>query len=95
MMVFSSIFEIVPGPLWHHVLAAGHEHPTWEAFGFTEWLVVAFAGLITAWSIWKCVSYTIRPGEDDPDHIKHGILNDPAAIDVTVRQRVDEARCAP
>ncbi len=79
--------------------AGGHVHPSWESFGALEWTVIGLAGLITAWSIWKCVSYTIRPGEDDPAHIKHGILNDSVAIDATLRQvevtRTSDTRCAP
>ena len=55
-------------------LPLGHDHPAWEDFGFAEWSLAAAAGLFTAWSIWRAVVYTLRPGETEPDHIKRMIF---------------------
>lgn len=41
-----------------------------------EWVLVGVAALAAAWSIWKAVGYTLRPGEDDPGHVKRLILDD-------------------
>ncbi|MDA1195019.1 MAG: hypothetical protein O2894_07510 [Planctomycetota bacterium] len=58
------------------LLAAGHKHPTWADFGPVEWVAIVVAGLLAAWSVWKAVLYTVRPGEEDPCHIKRSILYD-------------------
>ena len=55
-------------------LLAAHAH-----FGSLtpyEWVLVGVAGLAAAWSIWKAVVYTVRPGEQDPAHVKRLILDD-------------------
>lgn len=56
--------------------ASGHAHPTWTDFTPTIWIVLVVVGLATGWTIWKAVMYTIRPGEQEPDHIKRLILSD-------------------
>ena len=53
-----------------------HKHPTWADFGPVEWVALVVAGALGAWTIWKAVMYTIRPGEESPDHIKRSILHD-------------------
>jgi hypothetical protein len=39
------------------------------------WIVVALAAVAAAWTIWKTVVYTIRPGEEEADHIKRLVLS--------------------
>jgi len=56
-------------------LLAAHDHDV-SGFGVIEWTLVAVAGLFVAWVIYRAVVLTIRPGEDDPDHIKRSILDD-------------------
>ena len=60
-------------PLPHLPLAHAHFG---NLTGF-EWVLVGIAGLVGAWSIWKAVAYTLRPGEDDPGHVKRLILDAP------------------
>lgn len=54
-----------------------HVHPAWEDFGVFEWVVTGAAALFVAWSIWKAVSYTLHPGEEEPDHPKRIIFGEP------------------
>ena len=63
------------------VLAA-HEHDV-SNFGFVEWTLVGLAALFVVWVIWRAVVLTIRPGEDEPDHIKRMILQDDATAGPT------------
>lgn len=55
----------------------GHVHPEWESFGPLEWTIVAIASIVVVWTIYKAVQYTIAPGEDDPDHVKRIIFEEP------------------
>lgn len=41
-----------------------------------EYLLVGVAAVAAAWTIYLAVRYTVRPGEDNPDHIKRRILED-------------------
>ena len=41
-----------------------------------EYLLVGVAAVAAAWTIYLAVRYTLRPGEDNPDHIKRRILED-------------------
>ncbi len=56
-------------------LLGAHDHPAWEDFGLIEWLAVGAASLFVVWTIWLAVSYTIKPGEDAPDHHKRLIFD--------------------
>lgn len=56
-----------------------HVHPVWEDFGVLEWTVTALAALLVIWSIWKAVQYTLRPGEEEPDHYKRLIFDPPGS----------------
>ena len=56
------------------VLAA-HDHDV-SNLGPFEWIAVGLAALFVVWVIWRAVVLTVRPGEDDPDHIKRQILRD-------------------
>lgn len=53
-----------------------HKHPTWADFGPVEWVAIVVVQAIAIWTIWKTVMYTIRPGEEEPDHIKRLIFED-------------------
>jgi hypothetical protein len=59
-------------------LPLAHDHPAWQDFGALEWILAGSAGLFTAWAIWRAVVYTLRPGEEEPDHLKRMIFEDPA-----------------
>ena len=63
---------------------AAHSHPTWADFGPMEWITLVVAGAIAAWAIYKAVTYTLEPGETEPDHIKRSILAEPASLRVSV-----------
>ena len=41
-----------------------------------EWAIVGLAAVAAAWTIWKAVAYTLRPGEEGADHVKRLILDD-------------------
>jgi hypothetical protein len=69
-------------------------HPTWANFGPTEWIAVVVAGVIAVWCVWKAVMYTLRPGETEPDHIKRRILEEPAALRVSVAAPGEDADAA-
>lgn len=66
------------------LLVAGHTHPTWADFGPTVWIAVVVAGAAAMWTIWKAVMLTLRPGEENADHIKRQILLEPPGLDVSV-----------
>ena len=57
------------------VLLAAHEHDV-SNLSALEWLLVGLAALLVVWVIWRAVVLTIRPGEEDPNHIKRLILDD-------------------
>lgn len=82
-------------------LPLAHDHPAWQDFGLLEWVLAGLAGLFTAWSIWRAVVYTLRPGEEEPDHLKRMIFEDPsgqptgpASIDVEPAPRGEGANHA-
>jgi hypothetical protein len=63
-------------------------HAHFGGFSPLGWALVGLAALIGAWSIWLAVRYTVRPGEDDPNHVKRSILDGSVLDDhvvVTVR----------
>ena len=60
---------LVPLPL------AAHDHDVSE-LGVVEWIAVGLAGLLVVWVIWRAIVLTVRPGEDDPHHIKRTVLDD-------------------
>lgn len=57
------------------LVLAAHDHDV-SNLGPLEWLGVGVAALFVVWVIWRAVVLTVRPGEDDPDHIKREILRD-------------------
>lgn len=52
-----------------HAAHAAHASPL-------EWLLVCAAAVILVWSLGAALRYTLSPGETDPHHIKHRILDD-------------------
>lgn len=56
-------------------LLAAHDHDVSDLTAL-EWIGVGLAGLFVVWVIWRAVVLTIRPGEEDPNHIKRAILDD-------------------
>ncbi len=60
------------------ILLAAHDHDL-SAMGPWQWLLVAAASLAVIWVIWRAVVLTVRPGEEDPEHIKRSILLDEEA----------------
>jgi hypothetical protein len=59
---------------------AAHDHDVGD-LGVVEWIAVGLAGLLVVWVIWRAIVLTVRPGEDDPHHIKRSILEDDAPPD--------------
>jgi hypothetical protein len=45
---------------------------------FWGWVIWSLVTLACAWVLWKCVQWTIWPGEGAPDHVKRSILDDDA-----------------
>ncbi|MGH9862179.1 MAG: hypothetical protein ACRD35_02015 [Candidatus Acidiferrales bacterium] len=41
-----------------------------------EYVLVGLAIVGMVWTLYLAVRYTVRPGEDRPDHIKRAILED-------------------
>jgi hypothetical protein len=66
------------------VLTAPVGHAHFENLGAFEWVLVGLATLIGAWTVWLSVKYTLRPGEEAPDHVKRLILDPPATIRIGV-----------
>ena len=54
-------------------LPVAHAH--FVDLGTFEWVLVGIAAIVAAWSIWRAVAYTLRPGEEAPDHVKRSILD--------------------
>ena len=52
-----------------------HAAHTSHASGL-EWMLVLAAAIVLVWSLALALRYTIRPGENDPGHIKRRILFD-------------------
>ena len=47
-----------------------------------EYVLVGLAIVGMLWTLYLAVRYTLRPGEDRPDHIKRSILDDEGNSDV-------------
>ena len=43
---------------------------------FYEFVLVAIAVVVMVWAVYKAVRVTLRPGEEEPNHIKRLILED-------------------
>lgn len=43
---------------------------------FYEYVLVAAAAVVMVWTLYLAFRYTVRPGEQNPDHIKRRILED-------------------
>ncbi|MFQ5695091.1 MAG: hypothetical protein ACE5HB_03800 [Terriglobia bacterium] len=43
---------------------------------FYEYLLVGAAVIVTGWALYRAVVVTLRPREDDPNHIKRLVLED-------------------
>lgn len=56
-------------------LLAAHAHDL-AALSWLEWILVGLSALAVVWVIWRAVVLTVRPGEEDPQHIKRSILDD-------------------
>ena len=54
---------------------AAHDHDVTD-FGVVEWVAILIAAVLVVWVIWRAVVLTVRPGEDDPHHIKRTVLED-------------------
>jgi hypothetical protein len=52
-----------------HATHASHASPL-------EWVLVCAAAILLVWSLAAALRYTLYPGESDPRHIKHRILDD-------------------
>ena len=75
---------------------AAHKHPTWADFGPVEWVAIVVAQAIAIWAIWKAVMYTIRPGEEEPDHIKRVIFEEnDAQVDPSIEAWIVQHHGAP
>jgi len=57
--------------------ASAHSHPTWTDFSANTWIIVSLAAIGVAWVLWKAVMYSVDPGEEESDHIKRMILQEP------------------
>ena len=55
---------------------AAHEHAPFSSWGWLEWSIFGVCALVTAWVLWLAVKWTLRPGEEEPDHVKRSILDD-------------------
>lgn len=53
-----------------------HAHSAAEKPLLIEYVVVAFACVVCAYALVRAVQWTVRPGEQNPDHIKRTILED-------------------
>lgn len=53
-----------------------HAHSPAEKPLLIEYVVVAFACVVCAYALVRAVQWTVRPGEQNPDHIKRTILED-------------------
>jgi len=63
-----------------HAAHASHASPL-------EWVLVCAAAVVLVWSLAAALLYTLRPGESDPAHIKHRILNDEIDDALEARRR--------
>lgn len=44
--------------------------------GLFDGALVALAAAVVVWTVYAAVRYTVRPGEEDPQHVKRRILID-------------------
>ena len=57
---------------------AAHVHDL-SALTPLQWVLVVLSALLVVWVIWRAVVLTVRPNEDDPNHIKRSILDEEAS----------------
>lgn len=74
-------------------LLAAHVHDLSQLTAF-ELLLVGLSALFVVYVIWRAVVLTVRPGEDDPHHVKRSIFDGeiPADGGVAVGSPGPEAR---
>jgi hypothetical protein len=56
-----------------------NEHPAGLLHAVTtpvDWALVVLAAAVVLWAFYSAVRYTIRPGEEDPHHVKRRIVVD-------------------
>jgi hypothetical protein len=58
------------------VLAASSAASDHAPVGPLEGTLVALAAAAVLWAVYAAVRYTVRPGEEDPQHMKRRILCD-------------------
>jgi hypothetical protein len=63
-------------PLVESLVLAQHSRMPETVLEWALWLAVVGVCL---WILWKCVQWTISPGEREPDHVKRSILDDAPA----------------
>jgi len=56
-------------------LLGSHAHDL-SGLSTLGWGIVLAAGVFVAWVFWRAIVLTLRPNEDDPQHIKHQILEE-------------------
>ena len=59
-------------------LLADHAHGPLRGLAAWEWALFGAEALVFAWVLWLAIKWTLKPGEEDPGHVKRSILDDDA-----------------
>jgi hypothetical protein len=51
-----------------------------SGLGPVEWAVVVLSALAAIWVIVRAVRLTLHPGEEEPDHVKRVIFQEPEVV---------------
>ena len=53
---------------------AAHGHSFFGELTAWEWVWFGLESAVFVWVLWLAIKWTLRPGEDDPHHVKRSIL---------------------
>ena len=59
-------------------LLADHAHGPLRGLAPWEWALFGAEALVFVWVLWLAIKWTLKPGEEDPGHVKRSILTDDA-----------------
>ena len=74
---------------------AAHGHAFWSTLTTWDWVQFGVESAIFVWVLWLTIKWTLKPGEDEPDHVKRSILDDDPALELLIATSPSPAAPSP